>query len=356
MKVLILSKNSLFTLHEMRCLSDLKAECHVFGQGKMWMARLSKYCHRYINCDFGTSQMPNDSIIDKINNYCLKYKISFVIAGDYDTNYFFSRLKSSLAPGVRAFPLPRPEILETLHDKWNFAQLLEGLKLPYPRTILVENVAQLNAVNMEFPRLVKPLRCEGGYLSKYIKQNQEIYLAIGRSPLNFPLIVQEFIPGKDTSISILAFQGKIVAWTMYEYINSYTQQFFFSEKLLNLVRRVIEATNYEGVINFNLRLDERDDSFKFLECNPRFWNSLRASWRNGVNFITLGLMLAEGKKIPAENISKNIQYVLPGRIFSELKKGKISILKNIPQATRNDLKQMFGDPLSLICSIVSKRL
>ena len=98
---------------------------------------------------------------------------------------------------------------------------------------------------------------------------------------------------------------------MQKYINPYTIQFFTSEKLLDLGRRIVAATNYEGVACFDLRIDERDNSMKFIECNPRFWNSLRASWRNGVNFVELGIMLAEGKEIPAENVSKNILYFVP---------------------------------------------
>jgi predicted ATP-grasp superfamily ATP-dependent carboligase len=356
MKILILSKKDHLALYIMRCLSDLKAEIHIFGQGSLWMTRMSKYCRGYVRCDFGTPEFPNDFILDRINNYCLKHKISLVVAADYDTNYFFSRVKSRLAPGVIAFPTPAPGTLETLHDKWKFAELLESLKLPYPRTVLVENVEQLKAVDMKFPRLVKPLHCEGGHPLKYVKQSKEDYLASGQLSLNFPLLVQEFIPGRDIGLCILARRGKIVAWAMQEYINPYTLQFFTSKKLLDLGRRVVEATNYEGVVDFDLRIDERDNSFKFIECNPRFWNTLRASRRNGVNFIVLGLMLAHGKEIPSENISKNIHYIFLGRVFGELKRGRMSILKNIPQSTKEDLRQMIFDPLSCICSCFLKQL
>ncbi len=338
----------------MRCLSDEKAECHILGQGKMWMARLSKYCRGYVSGDFGTPQVPNDSIIDRINNYCLKHKISLVVAGDYDANYVFSRVKSRLASGITPFPLSEPETLEILNNKWKFSLLLESLKLPYPRTVLVENVAQLEAVDMEFPRIVKPLQCEGGFALKYIKQNKEEYLACGRLSSNFPMLVQEYVPGKDVCLNVLAIKGKVVAWAMYEYINPYTLQFFTSEKLLTWGREVVEETKFEGVADFDLILDERDNSLKFLECNPRFWNSLRAVRRNGVNFALLGLMLAEKKEIPAENISKNIQYVFPGRVFGELKRGNISILKDTPQATKEDLKEIIFDPFSFLCAVFSR--
>lgn len=354
MKILILCKKDLFALNMVRCLSDQKVECHIFGQGRMWMTALSKYCAGYVDCDFGTLQAPNDAVIDKINGYCLKKKISIVVAGDYDTNYIFSMIKRRLASEVLAFPSSGFETLEILNNKWKFAQLLESLKLPYPRTVLVENLAQLSAVDMEFPRFVKPFRSEGGDFLKYIKHDEKDYLASGQLPSNFPLLVQESIPGKDIDFSVLAHRGKIVAWSMQKWIDPDTLQFFASKELLDLGKRIVAATNYEGVAHFDLRVDERDNSMKFIECNPRFWNSLRASRRNGVNFIALGLRLAQGKEIPEENISKNIQYVLPGRVFSQLKRGKISILKSMPQATKEDIKQIILDPLSFVCALVTR--
>ncbi|MDD5130136.1 MAG: ATP-grasp domain-containing protein [Candidatus Omnitrophica bacterium] len=356
MKILILSKKDLFALNIIRCLSKTRMECHVFGQGKMWSIILSKYCHKYVDCNFGTLQEPNDSVIDRINDYCLKHKISFVIAGDYETSYFFSRIKNKLSFGINAFPCSEPEKLRMLENKWEFSLLLEDLKLPYPRTVLVENTQQLSAVKMEFPRLVKPLCCEGGNVFDYIKHDQKAYLEIAQSKPVFPLIVQEFIPGIDVDLSILAHQGKIVAWSMQKWINRYTLQFFVSDELLELGRRIVSATNYEGVAHFDLRLDERDNSFKLIECNPRFWNSLRASWRNGVNFAELGLLLAAGENVVEQNISKNIQYIIPGMVFSELKKRNISILNKIPRATYVDLAQMLLDPLSFLCSLISRRL
>lgn len=355
MRVLILSKKELFALNVMRCLSDVKAECHVFGHGMMWAVILSKYCRRYSKCDFEVFQAVPDLAIDKIRTYCSKHKISFIIAADYDTSQFLSRIRSQLGHEVFVFPGVSSETLETLNNKWKFAQLLEKNDLPHPRTILVENAEQLSQVVIEFPRIVKPLKCEGGLLSEYVKKNAEEYLANGSLLSNFPMLVQEFIPGEDVCFSILAHRGKIVAWTMQRWINSYTSQFFTSRELFDLGQRVVAVTNYEGVAHFDLRIDARDNSIKFIECNPRFWNSLRASKWNGVNFVVLGIMLAEGREIP-ENTSNNIRYVLPARVFSELKMGKILSLKNIPYSTRNDLKQMFGDPLSLICSMFSKRL
>ena len=354
MKVLILSKKDDFAIYIMRCLSDLKAECHVFGQGMLWAVVTSKSCRGYTRCDFEAFQENIELAIEKVNSYCGKHKISFVLAADYDTGHLLSRIKARLRSEILVFPCAAPDTLEALNNKWKFVQMLKHNDLPYPRTVLVENKEQLEAVDMGFPCLVKPLVCEGGDSSKYIKLNKEDYLASGRLSSNFPSLVQEFIPGKDICLSILARQGKVGAWTMQEYINSYTMQFFTSEKLLDLGRRLVAATNYEGVACFDLRIDERDNSIKFIECNPRFWNSLRASWRNGVNFVALGIMLAEGKEIPSENVSKNILYFVPAYVFIFLARGKISMLKNLPEATCSDLKQMFFDPISLMFSMIFK--
>src|SRR6476620_2529165 len=49
-------------------------------------------------------------------------------------------------------------------------------------------------------------------------------------------------------------------------------------------RKIIQATNYSGVIGFDLR--QRDDGrFVFLECNPRFWYNMELTMLAGANFV-----------------------------------------------------------------------
>lgn len=247
LKVLILSDTDGFTLNIMRCLSDLNAECHVFGQGRMWIIRTSKYCRRYTKCDFGVFRENIELLIEKINSYCGKHKISIVLSSNYGTGHLLSRIKFRLNPEILVFPCTTPEILEAFDNKWEFKQMLERNNLPQPRTVLVENQKQLDAVDLGFPCFVKPLRGTGGASLNYMKRDKKDCLASGQLPLKFPLLVQEFVPGKDIDLSILAHQGKVVAWTMQEWINPYTLQFFTSEELLDLGRRVVAAVNYEGV-------------------------------------------------------------------------------------------------------------
>lgn len=354
MKILILSKKNLLALHLMRCLSDSNAECHVFGEGMLWPIVFSKYCCRYSYCDFGTSEMSQDAVLSRINDYCKRYEISLVIASDCETGYVLSRIKDRLSPGIMVFPVAEADTLEVLDNKWKFIQMLKENHLPHPRTALAENAAQLEAIDTGFPCLLKPLKCSGGQPSTYLKLNKEDYLASGKAPAGFPLLVQEFIPGMDIGLNVLALKGKLVAWTMQKYLDPSTLQFFESEELLRLGRQIVELTQYHGVANFDLRIDARDHSLKFTECNPRFWRSLRASRWNGVNFATLGILLAQGGPLPMASASKNVFYVLPSHVITCLAKGKISVLKNIPPSTRSDLRQMFLDPFSLIASFMPR--
>ena len=360
MNVLLLCRTEIFALNVLRCLADSKVKSCVFGHGKMWSVSLSKHCREYVQCYFTDFRNPGAGLIEKINTYCETRKIDFVIPTDYETAYLLAKIKRHLKRCTKPFPVSEPDVLEMLDDKWEFAKLLAANDLPFPKTFLVETFEQLEKIDLPFPRIVKPFRVRrvwsGGIGASYLKKNQAEYLASGRDKGSCPLLVQEFIPGIDIDLSILAHEGKIVSWTIQKWIKNDTLQFMSSKEILDLGRKVVAAVNYDGVAHFDLRIDERDGSVKFLECNPRFWGTLRASMWNGVNFVGDGLMVGQGKISMRQNVSKDITYVLPATILSKLLRGKLSEIRNIPDASKQDLKQIISDPLSCLCSVMRQIL
>ena len=358
MRVLILFEQKWHVLSIMRCLADVGVKCHAFGVGKCWDIQLSKYCHGYMGCPQKSYWRCSPEFIQKINEYCFKQKIDCLVPGDYASTLFLSKVRDRLNPEVKFVAVANTETLEILNHKWKFSQLLKTHNIPQPQTFLVENVEQLKSIPLSLPCAVKPLvgggRWTGGrFPGSYIKKNQDEYLASAQQ--GFPLLVQEFISGSDVGLNIFAEQGRILAWTMQEFVGNERLRFFQSSQLLELGERIVSAVNFQGLANIDLRLDQRDGKYKVIECNPRFWGSLRASKWTGVNFPVLAVNAALGKDVSGQIRHKDIEYVFPSRVLAKLFRGNVSALRGLPEATRRDLGQIISDPLSCLYSVFERR-
>jgi predicted ATP-grasp superfamily ATP-dependent carboligase len=354
MNVLIIFQNKSLPLNIMRCLADAGVKCFVFGCGTAQEIKLSKYCRDYVKCEPAGIRQGSPELVDQINRYCAQKNIVCVIPGDYPTTVFLSKVSGLL--NVKTTPVAQTETLEILSNKWTFARLLQTHDLPMPQTFLAEDLQQYEAIPLPFPRAVKPLEGGGRWIAgrdtpgSYIKKDREEYMACAKD--GFPLLVQEFIPGTDVGLNIFAVQGKLIAWTMQEFVDGGNRlKFFKSEEMLKLGEQLAAATNFQGLANIDLRLDSRDGRYTFIECNPRFWGSLRASRWYGVNFPVLAVSTALGKDTGPKIQPQNIDYVFPSKVLRKLFKGQFSALKGLPQATRKDLCQIIGDPLSCLYSV-----
>ena len=358
MNVLILFESKVFTLNIMRCLADAGVRCYVFSPRQAWDVRLSKYCCDYVKCGGASYKTCLPELIEKINHYCIRHKISCIIPGDYQTTLFLAKVSGQLK--VKTTAVAEPQMLETLSNKWTFAQLLKANSLPQPQTFLAENFEQYEAIPLPFPRVVKPLEGGGRWImgrnnpGSYVKRDRAEYLACAQDGKAFPLLVQEFIPGTDVGLNIFAVQGKLIAWTMQEFVGGDRLKFFRSPELLKLGERLVALINFQGVANIDLRIDQRDGVFKFIECNPRFWGSLRASKWSGVNFPVLTLNTALGQDVSALIQHQDIEYAFPSRVLLKLSKGNLAALKGLPEATLKDLGQILADPLSCLYSIFNR--
>ncbi len=359
MNVLILFTNNALALNILRCLAPLGVKCYLFGEGNTSPVSLSKFCKQCIPFKFTRDEKPAQEDIDAINKYCVDKKISCIFPADCETAIFLARIKHRLAPGVKTIPLMDAPTLVALDDKWEFEQILRKFNLPGPRTFKAENLEELKAIDLPFPRVVKPIRggsrwLTGGDVGEYIKKDMPAYLAGGQDPRVYPLLVQEFISGYDVDLSILAFKGKIVAYTIQKWAGGDRIEFLNLPQLFELGRRFSADLKFEGIAHFDLRYDNRDGLIKFIECNPRFWGTLRASMWEGVNFPELALDLAMGKPAKEQNVPRQITYVLPAKILARLFKGDLSALKGLPDSSKNDLWQLLGDPLSCIYSVLHR--
>lgn len=342
--VLILSANEFFAMRILRCLATLKIRTCVMGISKFHHIRLSRYCRYYHTYNINDLSEENNNIIDDINDYCLRQKLDIIIPAGMKSMFFLSKVGDKIT-GAKIFPIANLETLKMLNNKWLFTESMQKNGLPFPKTILINDKCKIRLLNIEFPIIIKPLDLDGG--DGVVKLNSlkelEIYLSSENKFNKLPLLVQEYIPGIDIDFSVLAKNGKTIAWTAQKWQGKNIVQFVKDDNILDIGKRIVSSCNYNGVAHFDMRLDDRDQSIKIIECNPRFWGSLEMSMLSGVNFPYFGILMTKNEKLP-ENINyEEIKCVAPVTLMFESIRNMS--LKDINRHNLYFLRKMIQDPL-----------
>lgn len=308
-KTLIFSTNENIAMHILRCLSDVRIRTCVMGISKFHPIRLSRYCDNYVTYKLQDLLEDDNDIINNINNYCVQQKIDIVMPAGIEATLFVSEIRDRITT-AKVFPLAKLETLKILNNKWNFGELMNKNGISCPKTILITDMGQLESLVLEFPIIIKQLELESGKgvakLNSY--EELETYIYSKNEFSRLPLLIQEYIPGLDMGINVLAKNGKIIAWSIQRYrSNTNITEFIKDLNILNIGRQIVSCCNYTGVANIDMRFDDRDNSIKVTECNPRFWGSVDISLLSGVNFAYLGILLTNDST-STEDINRNINY------------------------------------------------
>lgn len=108
-------------------------------------------------------------------------------------------------------------------------------------------------------------------------------------------------------MSLLARNGEILAHTIQKGIFKRANRFAASAGLEFLnntgvyesVSKLVRELGFSGIAYVDLRYDKRDKQFKIIEMNARYWGSLIASFRAGVNFPYLHILSSLERELPA---------------------------------------------------------
>lgn len=350
MNILILSTNDKHMLNLVRCLSVLGTKICIMSMNKFHPVRLSRYCSGYLRFSLQDLLEENDNIIDGINNYCDEQKLDIIIPAGIESTLFISKIRNRLI--AKIFPLAEWETLKLLNNKWRFNEFMNKNGIPCPKTILVNDIKQIISLDIEFPIIVKQLELDDNKGVAKLNSSQELdaYITNGDEYHNFPLLIQEYIPGIDMGINILAKNGKIIACNMHKYYpNGHSRnvtQFIKDRSILDIGRKIIYCCNYTGVANIDLRLDDRDNSIKVIEFNPRFWGTLDISLLTGINFPYLGILSLRDDVCDKDMDYREIRYTVPVTLISNAIRERS--LKDVRGHNLYFLQQIMSDPL---CSV-----
>lgn len=307
MRIILLSgMDQAISFNILKCLHQSGNSAIVIGTHLARGIALSSYCTKFYEIQ-GDMFNSDNKLLEMIYNINLKDKGDVLIPVDLEAMCYIGNNIAQIKKIIPTMLVSPANLIQQLHNKWEFYLLLSSLDMPTPRTFLLDCVPLSNdSFPLEFPVLTKPMDGGGGEGIQYFKTKKAFNEDI--LGLTLPLIVQEYIPGQDIDLSAFCINGSLMAWTIQEQSLG-SLNFVKNEEALKICTNVLNMTNYSGVVHFDLRIDARDNSLKFLECNPRFWGSVYESAKAGVNFPELAAKVAISGEMPLPQSSFVIAWI-----------------------------------------------
>lgn len=350
MRALVIGSNVTLVLNVVSALGNANIEADVISDWHAPRVRFSRYTRRYTHVTNESLRISESVHAAALERYCAENAIDVVIPGDLSAAIELASLTDSAVP---RFPVASASLLERLHDKWSFYELLSHYDLPAPRTRLLDPKSAAQAFELSYPVLVKPALGEGGFGITLCESPEHLArLWSDAEHQEGRWLAQEFIHGYDIDVSLLADHGRMVAHTIQLDEAPDAKRFVHHARVAEIAEELVRVSEFHGLAHLDMRIDTRTDTLYVVECNPRVWGSLMYSVWAGVNFIELGCMMATGQRLPisvppAERVWH--QGVAPRRMLKALLRGRSApagmsgaTLASWQQAHRDPLTQMIG--------------
>lgn len=274
--------------HALRAAAAAGHEVHVLGQDCARGLRLSRYCASYRNFDFDPLSQPIDAALTEITHWTRKLSADYILPSDIVSTRLLAALAERLP--VPTCLLPDAACFDKLNDKWRFYRFCKEHDIKVPQTWLFNDMDKLKAAvhdgSVPFPFIVKPLGAMGGAGMYKIKEKADLVFL--EAVKYKPFLVQKLIIGDDIGINILAHKGRIGAYSIQR--NQDDRYIFIHHaRLLEEVSRLVAASEFNGLANFDTMVERATGEIYLLECNPRVWMSIFASSVAGINFLKMSL-------------------------------------------------------------------
>ncbi len=316
--ILIPDGESDLALRVLRCLAEVRHfKVAILSRDARAAIRFSRHCHRFLT---HTVDGFNRERIEAIKEAAKQVQADIIIPAGLASIRMIAEYKGELAAVATIPPTASVHMLDAFSDKLLFAQLLEQHGIPYPKIQQLDGgtFRENPIAAIKFPVLVKPRNLEAGSGIRLCHSPTQVekYLASHDDPHNF--FVQEFVQGPDVGCSVIAKEGEVLAYTIQEGIISSHKpfnspavvKFVQHQGVIDSIRKLVQATRWSGVVNFDLVIDGETNEPKVLEANPRYWRSLLGSLVAGVNFPYIACLVSEGCKV-TDYAYRGIRYAKP---------------------------------------------
>lgn len=284
--------------------------------------------------------------LDMINDFCEVHKIEVVIPADMEALNELNVMRAKLSSPLLL--LDNKSKIDLLNDKDAFYEWMQMHKIPTPSTQLITKISDLDSGRV-FPLVIKPTNEGGGNGVRILNSVAELsqHLSSGLPFTKPPLIAQNYVKGTDIDVSILAKNGSIIAYTIQKWHDKGILEFIENDEAREIAADIVNLLHYSGLAHFDMRIDEKTNKVYMLECNPRIWGSIAASYMMGVDFIKLGIEATLTEKEVTGAQYKKGYYILIGSIGRAL--GKLNFYY-FSRATFRNIFDVLSDPLPYFIS------
>lgn len=296
--ILLIGDNFRSILAVARVFKENDFDIHVLGFWNLPLQK-SKYISNYYNFDIFQKNL----LLFKSFFFTLlkKNDFKFCLPINDEAILIINEFSKEIKRYTTIIGIQEPGIMNFAINKNALVEKFNELKLPTPKTKIICNSEDLTQYHHSvFPVIIKPAS------SKVIKGNQlKTYnVSIVRSQKEFdqflntdiPMLVQEYIPGKEMGFNFYADKGKIISYYIDEMLHTVSgreasyRRFAKitpedAKTIFNTFELFIKSIEWNGLGMFDFKFFE--NKAYVIELNGRFWASLELCRKLGPDLVQL---------------------------------------------------------------------
>lgn len=243
-----------------------------------------------------------------------------------------SRYQELLSPYVRMVVADYTQ-MRIAYSKCETFRFAQENRIPMPVTFFPENQddVRLMASGLQYPIVIKRSISAGSRHVEYSHSPSDLVSKYGAmldarsDDQDAPPILQEYVEGTAYGFCSLFNRGEPRAIFMHRRIreqpptggSSVAAESVYVTQLRDLGLAILRGLRWHGVAMVEFKLDTRNQQFKLIEINPKFWGSLDLAIASGVDFPYLMYKMAlDGDVAPVWRYRTGIRFrwLFPGEI------------------------------------------
>jgi predicted ATP-grasp superfamily ATP-dependent carboligase len=292
-KVLVLDGKSIATVSIVRSLGRKGIYVACGEEYKSCPGLLSKYVKTRIV--YPSPAKTPDLFLEKIFSLTRNGEYDLVIPVSDETSVLLSKHKTELSNFTK-IPTPSYETMMVARDKASTMKVAIENGIPCPETYFPEEIPVENIRDLaRYPVVIKPRESSGARGIRYVASAEKIEADYQMVKAKYgKAYIQEYIPNtQHYSICVLMnLKSERRASFSYQEIRQFpvtggSAAYAISVKkpdLIEYATSLLRKIKWTGVANLEFVIDERDNTPKLIEINPRFWMSLELAVQSGVDF------------------------------------------------------------------------
>ncbi|MEY8848316.1 ATP-grasp domain-containing protein [Psychroserpens sp. XS_ASV72] len=271
---------------------------------------------------------------------------------------FFITYQNLLNESAKLIFLPNMEAFQTAIHKNKLSYFIKEHQLPHPKFVDFNSVEAFkkSSFSLSFPVLMKPLHDKGGDGILRFDSLNSLNTYLDKIADSEHVFIQEYIEGYDIDCSVICLKGEVLAYTIQKgnllghspFAPQLGFNFTNNDKVIRLVRELMQKLDWSGVAHIDLRYDKKEEDYKVIEINARFWGSVDGSRVAGINFPELAIKLAMQGSIEKTSF-RTIHYMRLKGVLKSIKRKPSFIFKRKYLLNNTETKSFLRDPLPTVC-------